>query len=150
MYSNVRLAGVPPKTLSVSIYVKGFFMLNKKILKEYSSYLKQVKYKHVLRELKLEYCTDDNNIMYCTDDDRTAYIHINIIRIDALQQQKGYGTKVMSDIIKFADEHQVRLELYASNTFGSSIERLYRFYGNLGFVWVKGNEDGKMIRPQKK
>jgi hypothetical protein len=52
----------------------------------------------------------------------------------------------MSDILRFADEYNVRLELYASNAFGSSMERLYRFYGEQGFIWVTGDKDGKMIR----
>lgn len=111
--------------------------LTKIAVKKFSTYLKRDKYKHVLHELKLEHCTDDQGIVY---------IHINVIRIKKPEQQKGWGTEVMYDILKFADEYNVRLELYVSNIFGSSMERLYRFYGEQGFVWVTGDKDGKMIR----
>jgi len=111
--------------------------LSKIALRKFSTELKKVKYKHVLHELRLEYCTDDNGYVF---------IHINVIKIKKPEQQKGWGTQVMYDILRFADEHNVRLELYVSNAFGSSIERLYRFYGKLGFIWVTGDKDGKMIR----
>jgi GNAT superfamily N-acetyltransferase len=128
-------------SIPVSIYICTgvLFMktLTKIAVKKFSTYLKRDKYKHVLHELKLEYCTDDQDLVF---------IHINVIRIKKPEQQKGYGTEVMYDILKFADSYNVRLELYVSNAFGSSMERLYRFYGNLGFIWITGDKDGKMIR----
>jgi GNAT superfamily N-acetyltransferase len=110
--------------------------LTKIALKEFVSYLKNIQYKNVLRVLKLEYCTDENG---------TVYIHLNIIKIKKPFQCKGYGSLIMSDIIRFANDHNVKIELYASVIFGSELQRLYRFYERLGFVKIANDTDHKMV-----
>lgn len=122
---------------SLQVFIcKEFFMLTKIALKEFASYLKNVQYKNVLRVIKLEYCTDDDN---------NVYIHLNIIKIKKASQNQGYGSLIMSDIIRFANKHNVRIELYASIIFGSEISRLYKFYERFGFVKVVNDPDHKMI-----
>jgi GNAT superfamily N-acetyltransferase len=111
-------------------------MLTKIALKEFVSYLKNVQYKNVLRVLKLEYCTDDDN---------TVFLHLNIIKIKKPFQCKGYGSQIMSDIVRFANNNNVRIELYASTIFGSELQRLYKFYSKFGFTKVVNDKDHKMI-----
>lgn len=113
------MAGVHPKLIPEVFILKGFFMLTKIVLKQFCTYLRRDKYKNVLQQLKIEYCTDDNG---------TVFIHLNIIQIKTRQKNQGWGSKIMSDIIKFADDQNVRIELYASNVFGSDVNRLYKFY----------------------
>jgi GNAT superfamily N-acetyltransferase len=123
------------------LYKSGFFMLTKIVLKQFCSYLKQDKYKGIVQEVKIEYCTDD---------DDTVYIHLNTIKIKKPKRNQGYGTKVLVDIVNFADKYNVRVQLYASNIFGSDVNRLYEFYERRGFARIVEDKDGLMIRPKKK
>jgi ribosomal protein S18 acetylase RimI-like enzyme len=117
-------------------------MLTKTELKQFCVELKRNKYINVLHEVKLEHNTDD---------DGTIYVHLNVIKIKKPERNLGWGTKIMSDIVKFADEQNVRIELYASNIFGSNTERLFEFYERQGFSRIIGDRDGKMFRlPRKK
>jgi GNAT superfamily N-acetyltransferase len=123
--------------------MKGYFMeLTRQILKEYSSYLKNVKYKGIVQDIKLEHCTDidDNNI---NEDDH--HIILRIIRIRKSQRNKGFGSIVLSDVINLADSYNVRLILYASEKYGSNIQGLYKFYLKHNFVLIKNDSDKKMI-----
>ena len=116
--------------------------LTRQILKEYSSYLKNVKYKGIVQDIKLEHCTDidDNNI---NEDDH--HIILRIIRIRKSQRNKGFGSIVLSDVINLADSYNVRLILYASEKYGSNIQGLYKFYLKHNFVLIKNDSDKKMI-----
>jgi N-acetylglutamate synthase-like GNAT family acetyltransferase len=115
--------------------------LNQNVLDNLISYLKKDKYKSIIKELKLEHCTDDSG----------DYICLTCIKIKKYQQCKGYGSVIMSEIIKFADEHNVRIILYATNIFGSELKRLYEFYRKFGFVLIKKDNDGQMLYyPEKK
>ena len=117
-------------------------MLTKTELKQFCVELKKIKYKNVLHEVKLEHNVDD---------DGTVYVHLNVIKIKKPSRNLGWGTKIMKDIVQFADEQNVRLELYASNIFGSDTERLFGFYQRQGFSRIIGDKDGKMFRlPRKK
>lgn len=117
-------------------------MLTKTELKQFCVELKKIKYNNVLHEVKLEHNTDD---------DGTVYVHLNVIKIKKPQRNLGWGTIIMKDIVQFADEQNVRLELYASNIFGSDTERLYGFYQRQGFSRIIDDKDGKMFRlPRKK
>ena len=130
------------KPLPVSIYVKAVFMLTKVALREFCVDLKKVRYKNVLHEIKLEHNVDD---------DGTVYVHLNVIKIKKPERNLGWGTKIMYDIVNFADEQNVRLELYASGIFGAEVQRLYGFYERQGFKRIIGDKDGKMFRlPRKK
>jgi len=56
----------------------------------------------------------------------------------------------MSEIIKLANEHNVRIQLYATSVFGADLKRLYGFYRKYRFVLIKNNNDGHMIYFPKK
>lgn len=116
-------------------------MLTKIALRLFSSDLKKVKYPGVLHEIKLEHCTDA---------DGCIYIHLNTIKIKTPERNQGWGTLVMSDILKFADTQNVRVELYASVIFGSDIQRLLEFYERLGFTKITDDKDNKMYRLPRK
>jgi GNAT superfamily N-acetyltransferase len=118
-------------------------MLSQNVLNDFTKVLIKTKYKNKIQELKLEYCTD-------ADGD---YINLNVIRIKASQQNKGYGNAVMSEIVQLADSHNVRVRLFATNLWGAELKRLYGFYKKLGFVLIKNKEDvniGKMFYYPKK
>jgi GNAT superfamily N-acetyltransferase len=115
-------------------------MLNQNVLDECISHLK-TKYKNIIQDLKLEYCND-------ADGD---YIYLVCIKIKKSQKEKGYGSAIMSEVIQLADQHNVRIRLYATNIFGAELKRLYGFYQKLGFVLIKKSIDGEMIyHPEKK
>lgn len=122
-----------------SIYVKGFFMLNQNVLDELIKNLK-TKYKSIVQDLRLEYCTDEDG----------DYIYLVCIKIKKSQQVKGYGSIVMSEIVQLADQHNVRIQLYATSVFGAELKRLYGFYRKYRFVLIKNNNDGHMIYFPKK
>ena len=116
--------------------------LTGQILKEYSSYLKNVKYKGIVQDVKLEHCTDidDTNIS-----EGDHHIILRIIRIRKPMRNKGYGSIVLSDIIALANSYNVRMILYASEKYGSDLNGLYKFYEKHNFVKVINDPDHKMI-----
>ena len=116
-------------------------ILTKKTLKEFCTYLKKEKYNGIVQEIKLEYCTDDN--------DNTIFIHLNTIKIKKLKRNQGWGSKILTDIVQFADKYNVKIQLYASNIFGSTVDRLYGFYQRQGFTRIVDDKDGLMVRPKK-
>jgi hypothetical protein len=117
-------------------------MLNQDELNKQVSYLKKIKYKNILQELKLEYTIDEP--------ESEPYIYLVVIKIKKSQQCKGYGSAVISEITKLADEYHVNIVLFATNIFGAELKRLYGFYRKHGFVLIKKNNDGKFVyRPEK-
>jgi hypothetical protein len=68
---------------------------------------------------------------------------------------KGSGTKVMNDLIDWADKNNITLALTPSTSFGAkSVSRLKKFYKRFGFVDNKGrnkewNTTSSMIRQPK-
>jgi GNAT superfamily N-acetyltransferase len=117
--------------------LKGFFMetLNQNVLDEYCSYLKN-KYKNIIKQIQLDECTDEEG---------RWYIYLVNITIKKSQRNKGYGAAVMSEITALADKYNVRIRLYATNIFGSELNRLYGFYQKLGFILNKKCNDGEML-----
>jgi GNAT superfamily N-acetyltransferase len=114
--------------------------LNQNVLDELISYLKNTRYKNKIQDLKLEYCTDEDG----------SYIYLVCIKIKKSQKEQGYGSAVMSEIIQLADQHNVRIRLYATNIFGAELKRLHGFYQKLGFILIKKPNDGEMLYyPQK-
>jgi ribosomal protein S18 acetylase RimI-like enzyme len=111
------------------------------VLKEFTTNLKKVKYKNVLHSLTLEYNTDQAE----------PYIYLGLIKIKPSQQNKGWGSSVMSDILKLADREQLEVRLYATNIYGAELRRLFAFYRKHGFVLIHNNKDGNFIyRPKKR
>ena len=115
-------------------------VLNQNALNQLRLFLIKNKYKNVLKELTLEHCTDDTGEL----------IQINCIQIKKSQRSKGYGSAVMSEIVQLADNHNVRIRLYATDIFGAELKRLYGFYEKHGFVLIKNDNDGHMIYYPKK
>ena len=99
--------------------------LTQDILKKYSSYLKNIKYKGIVQDVKLEHCTDidDDNI-----NEGDQHILLRLIRIRKSMRNKGFGSIVLKDIITFASNYNIRIILYVSEKYGSEIKGLYRFY----------------------
>jgi GNAT superfamily N-acetyltransferase len=115
-------------------------ILNQNVLNQFRLFLIKTKYKNVLKELTLEHCTDDDGM----------YIMLNCIQIKKSQRNKGYGSAVMSEIVQYADSHNVRIRLYVTDLFGSDLKQLYEFYRKHGFVLIKTDNDGHMIYYPKK
>jgi GNAT superfamily N-acetyltransferase len=113
-------------------------VLNQNVLNEFQEVLIK-KYKSI-KELKLEYCSDKQG----------QYISLNVIRIKASQKNKGYGSIIMDAIVQLADEHGVRVRLYATNLWGADIRRLQGFYKKHGFVQIKNDVDDMMMYYPKK
>jgi len=103
--------------------------LNQNVLDEYVSYLKK-KYTNKILELRLDHCTDEYG----------EYIYLKCIIIKLSQQSKGYGSAIMYDLVKLADDCNVRIVLVVTNMFGSDLTRLYGFYRKHGFIG-KDNSD---------
>jgi GNAT superfamily N-acetyltransferase len=106
--------------------------MDKAELKEFTLYLKKKKYLGIIQNLKLEYNTDK----------KTPHIYLSLIQIKKIYRCQGYGSLVMQDIIDFANIHQLEIWLYATNIYGSDLERLYQFYMKLGFV-LYNKKDGR-------
>lgn len=106
--------------------------MDKAELKEFTIYLKKKKYFGIIQNLKLEYNTDK----------KTPHIYLSLIQIKKAYQRQGYGSRVMQDIINFANVHKIEVWLYATNIYGSDLEGLYRFYMKHGFV-LYNKKDGK-------
>jgi GNAT superfamily N-acetyltransferase len=115
-------------------------VLNQSVLNQLRLFLIKNKYKNVLKELTLEHCTDEQGEL----------IQLNCIQIKASQRSKGYGSAVMSEILQLADNHNVRIRLYATDLFGAELRRLIGFYEKHGFVLIKNDNDGHMMYYPKK
>ena len=74
-------------------------------------------------------------------------ISLSRIVLPKQDRGKGIGTKVMLDIIKYADENNKRITLTPSTDFGgTSVGRLTDFYKKFGFVENKGRNKDFTIR----
>ena len=58
---------------------------------------------------------------------------IIVSKIIVGERSKGTGTKVMEEIIKFADNNNLAIALTPSSDFGGSVRRLEKFYKRFGF-----------------
>jgi len=68
-----------------------------------------------------------------------GWIELSIIRINPTFKNKGYGTRIMQDIIEYADDNNIIITLTPSTDFGSNENRLTQFYKRFGFVMNRGN-----------
>ena len=81
------------------------------------------------------------------DNETDNSISVPKIVVPKDQRKTGIGTKVMEEIIEFADRSGKRLILTPSTSFGgSSVKRLVEFYKSLGFVENKGKNKDFTIR----
>ncbi|MFA5420254.1 MAG: hypothetical protein WC341_17505, partial [Bacteroidales bacterium] len=112
--------------------------INQEIVNKFVYFLKKEKYIKIIQDLNLEYCTDDNG----------GYVQLLLIQMKTRMRNKGWGSSVMSDIIRFADEHNVRVKLWITDVYGSDLKRLKAFYKRNGFhTLANGN---MTYHPQKK
>ena len=77
----------------------------------------------------------------------------NVISVDFIhtkEQGKGYGTEIMTDLCKWADEHKKILCLTPEPEWESTQEQLDKFYSKFGFV-ENDNDNiwGKLIRKNR-
>jgi len=112
-------------------------ILNQNILDDYCFYLKNDLFRNTIQNLILEYIDDEPK--------SKPYIYLVVIKIKKSKREKGYGSAVLSKIIKFANKYNVQISLYATNIFGAELQRLYKFYIKHGFVLIKNSKYGKFI-----
>lgn len=108
--------------------------INQNVLDELIKDLK-TKYKNKIQELKLEHCTDEDG----------EYIYLVLIRIKKSQREKGYGSVILSEIVRVADEHNVRIKLWITSIFGADLKRLAELYKKHGFILITTMNDGNMV-----
>lgn len=90
--------------------------------------------------------------LFISEKDDYLRLHSIIIKDEA--KEGGFGTQIMEDIVKYADDNNKIVVLTASDSYGSSKNRLINFYKRFGFVPNKGrNKDYRfqdtMIREPK-
>lgn len=69
-------------------------------------------------------------------------IFISQIKIKKEFRNQGVGSKIMKDLIEYADRTKSSLYLTPDDSLGSSLARLVKFYKRFGFVPNKGkNKD---------
>lgn len=113
--------------------------MDKTELKDFTLYLKKKKYFGIVQNLKLEYNTDK----------KTPHIYLSLIQIKKMYRCQGYGSKVLKDIIDFANVHQIWIWLYATNLYGSDLQRLCEFYLKFGFVLYNKKDKRFKYKPKK-
>lgn len=117
--------------------MEDFFMLdlNQNILNEYTSYLKNDKYKNKILNLNLEYCIDSDG----------EYILINMFLIKKSVRGLGYGSAILYDLIKFANTNNVRIIFKME----FKLKSLQSFYIKNGFTLIKNDIYYLIYIPQK-
>jgi GNAT superfamily N-acetyltransferase len=94
-------------------------------LLEFSNHI-EIKYANILQEIHLEYC--DNN--------KGKYINFNVLNISKHYRNIGFGSKILSEVCRFADKQNVRIELLPSTLFGADLNRLIVFCVKHGFMMI--------------
>lgn len=65
-------------------------------------------------------------------------ITLSRIIVPKENRKSGIGSSIMNEIIDYADANNERILLTPSDSFGGNVERLKKFYKNLGFIENKG------------
>ncbi len=76
-------------------------------------------------------------------------INLSLIRIKKKLKISGLGTQILNKFCETADKYGIELNLFATDIYGSDLERLMNFYKKFGFEYVVNDEDNKMIRQSK-
>ena len=81
--------------------------------------------------------------------DKGEQLELNQIRILPKYRNQNVGSKIMTDIVKYADINNKILTLTPTEDFGSSQDRLESFYKKFGFTNKKQSikTDDTMVRP---
>lgn len=103
------------------------------------------------RALQLKYNKYLEDLMFYYDDSING-IFLSDLYIKNEYKGQGYGTKIMNELIKFADIYNMSISLIPVSENASS-EKLIEFYKKFGFIENEGNplfDDMSMYRlPQK-
>ena len=74
-------------------------------------------------------------------------IMLNYLEVNKTHKNSGIGSRIMEDLIKFADNQSFILTLDTTDKFGSSTSRLKEFYKRFGFKENKEKRFNKeMVR----
>lgn len=71
--------------------------------------------------------------------DRSSNIELSKIIVPKDNRNNGTGTKVMNEIIDWADKNKRTISLTPTSDFGGSKTKLVGFYKRFGFVENKGS-----------
>ncbi len=113
-------------------------MFEQNILDKFIQEIK-TKYMGIVQDLKLEALSDEAG----------DYIQIVLIEIKRKHRERGYGSLILSGIVRLADEYNVRIILWPTDVLGADMKRLVAFYRRHGFVKIREN-DNMIYRPRKK
>ena len=101
------------------------------LYEESSAEDKRVLVNNLMNDLETRY----NVSLYLSHDKYSDSVIIS--KIVAGERSKGIGTKVMEEIISFADRYGLSVALTPSSDFGGSIKLLEKFYKQFGFKKYK-------------
>jgi GNAT superfamily N-acetyltransferase len=104
-------------------------MCTQKQIQDFQHELINSKYKNILQHLMLEQCDVEDRLIW-----------LKLIKIKKSQRRKGYGDAVIDDIIKFADNHNVRVKLWMTDIYGVDTRALSEFYKKHGFTLINNKE----------
>jgi len=89
-------------------------------------------------------------LLYYPESKTENIIVLNYIEVDKEHKNSGIGSRIMNDLVAFADNENFIITLNSTDKFGSSVKRLKSFYERFGF---KVNKDRRfteqMIRLPK-
>ena len=90
----------------------------------------------------------DGYVSWCLDGDEDNIAYIDYI--EAYQKQCKKGRKVLRAFLKMVkNEFKVdSVTLIASDSFGTPLDSLFRFYSSFGFKVVQENSFGKTMRKE--
>lgn len=99
--------------------------------------LRQLMESTLTTSLKGNYHDDIEKLSVSEND---TVITISLIKVKV--KSNGVGSKIMNDIVSYADKNKKRIQLSPSKDFGGTVSRLIKFYKRFGFVENKGkNKD---------
>jgi len=97
-----------------------------------------------------KYPIKDIKLFYYPESKTENIIVLNYIEVDKEHKNSGIGSRIMNDLVAFADNENFIITLNTTDKFGSSVKRLKSFYERFGF---KVNKDRRfteqMIRLPK-
>lgn len=112
-------------------------LIKKDALKLAEHLKEEIYYQHpLLKQLREKYKDILEQLFIFVKDDN---IEINRIKINPKYKNQGYGTKIIEDVILYANKNVKTITLTPSSDFGSSLPRLIAFYKKFGFVKNKQN-----------
>jgi GNAT superfamily N-acetyltransferase len=62
------------------------------------------------------------------------HIYLHKISLPEQYKNKGIGTQIMNILCQFSDNNKIDIMLEPTDSFGSDLSRLIKFYESFGFV----------------